>query len=389
MHLQLVWHALHVLFLAVVLSGCNMISSYDTGRAPGRLEPRTAGGSYFLAKHLVKVSIGETGIIAESVPVQDDSALMELGFNMSPSSHDTITARFEDGLLQTIHTVADDKTQNILTEIAQGIAGLRSAEKLDEIAPFAEIQFDPFDRADALQANQVIAGLAPGSCVEVELARGLWSEGCGRYSIGQSGFMPEDTRVSTGVPKMAPGIYYRRPMDHRVHVVFKGKTTTVETRKFANIAPVLRVDLDRTLFVKHDTSITFAKGELIEVKVEKPSEFQEAAKLPLAVWTAFLGGTISSVSKHKEVQEARAQLLAAQAKVLDQEAALRKLQIEHAARTGSISGITGGQMGIFSDAQPTVRQGAYPDVNSRPVRDCMENMGWPVEGCLEVLKTNQ
>jgi hypothetical protein len=293
-------------------SACSMVSSYPVEDS-STLEPSgQAGGSYFLAKHILQVVVEATGakprLIVAAVPVQDRSALIQTGFNLSPTSDDDVKIEYEKGLLKKVTAKADDKTDDILIAIA-GLAGRYRETQVGEIAG-PTFDFDPFDFDQAAETNAILL-TKYRSCVEVEIEPGLWSPGCGNFSlskrsIGGVGQARFTHRISQG-GELA-GIYYRRPVAHRVHVVEAGKTLQLVHMNFANHAPVFRVDIDRTLFVNRETTVDFTDGALTAVQVKKPSEGLALASLPLSIIQAFVSVPVEGVSKHKQVQQSEASL---------------------------------------------------------------------------------
>jgi hypothetical protein len=311
--------------LGFALTGCTMISSYPVEK--GQLaSPGQAAGSYFLAKHILRVTVVQAGakanLTVESAAVQDRTALIQTGFDLSPASEDDITVTYQAGLLASVTASAKDKTGEILTEIAKIAGSFRETKA--PAAPGKVYEFDPFIPSEAAQTNAILWAKYR-SCVEVEIEPGLWSPGCGKLAMGRTASWDSETRLSSA-PDAAgdglSGLYYRRSLDHRVHVVENGSTTQVNTYKFANAAPVFRVDIKRTLFVERRTELVFAGGELTSIHVNKPSEGLALAQLPLAIAKAYMNAPVSALSNHQAVQTSEANLNTARAAAITHGAGL-------------------------------------------------------------------
>jgi hypothetical protein len=325
MRLQRFLEGLSLAALLAGCSACSMVSSYPV-EGSSIVEPDgQAAGSYFLAKNNLRVSVTEAAtkptLSVDSIPVQDRGALIQTGFNLSPTSDDDIKIEYEGGLLKKITAKANDKTGDILVAIAR-LAGRYRGTRVEDIVG-ATFEFDPFDYAQATETNSILLKRYR-SCVEVEIEPGLWSPGCGKYSLGNS-LIAATQRIGLADHAVhageLSGIYYRRPIAHRVHVVEAGKTLQIRYLDFANHAPVFRVDIDRTLFVNRETTIDFTSGALSAVHVVKPSEGLAVASLPLTIIEAFFSAPVQAVSKHKDVQTSQATLNNSRAAVIQSSAA--------------------------------------------------------------------
>ena len=98
--------------LSILVAGCAMISSHPTaelGRSP---DGTTAAGSYFLAKHHMKVLVtkdarGRQQLSINVVAVPDRRHLIDTGLNLSPYSDDDIkvTLAIARGLVPSVFSV--------------------------------------------------------------------------------------------------------------------------------------------------------------------------------------------------------------------------------------------------------------------------------------------
>ncbi len=293
-----------------------MVSVYNSNLPDARDPSGQASGSYFLPKHHVKIDVfpnGESYRLKQSViAVKDNKAHLQVGFNLSPTSDDNISVTYEKGLLKQISATATDKTSEILVQIAKTIGAFRDAGA-DQ--PIASYDFDPFDYFDALRINNIIRSNYPGSCVEVEISPNIWSPGCGAKSLAKGKRSRDAFEAAVKIdvfPSVSPGIYYRRAVTHRVHLVENGRTKEIVSQPFANQSPAFQVDISRTLFVTRETTINFTDGELTSVGVRKDSEALAIAKLPLSIVNAFIAAPVDGLLQRQKVAEARAKLLTEQ-----------------------------------------------------------------------------
>lgn len=381
------------LLLALLISGCNVVSSYRVAGADAQ-EPRSnSSGSYFLPKHLLVVTTTSDGMSVDTKAVQDRTTLLQVGLNLSGFSHDTITVAYSGGLLSKVTSIADDKTADIITELAKAAGRFRSVSG-DAKQPPLVVEFDPFDPQEALAANRIIGKRFKGACVEVELLPGMWSEGCGRHSLAwDNNALPDPQDVRVKLRAEEPGIYYKRSLDHRVHVVFNNRTTGLSTYKFANIAPIFRVDINRTVFVKRKTVIDFEEGELTSVMVDKPSEVLAVAKLPVSIADAYISGVVDAFTQRKAVQKARADLLTQQAATLKAEQTLIEAQIAAASKLQSSEQRSAALLSIQRSTSirtdETVslggRQDGYRSLQN--IRDCQRILEQTQEECIETFRS--
>lgn len=313
-----------VLCALPLLAGCAMIDTYpaiipsvEGSEVPNGVRVEQASGSYFLAKHLLRVAVSVQGakktLIVTPVAVQDRSTLMQIGFNLSPLSDDDVTVKTSDGLLKSIEAKAVDKTGDIIVEIAKAVGYFRGALAPDGGVVATVLEFDPFDFQQARQVNAMLTRKF-GSCVEVEIFENTWTPGCGRMSIGTPAAEPPPSGVFA--PRV-PGVYYRRPLNHRVHVVENGRTSELKSYALANLAPVFRLDIERTAFVTRQTKIDFKDGAPESVQVVKESEALAVAKLPVRVVEAYVGGAVDAITNRKKLVDAQTDYVKSESAYLD------------------------------------------------------------------------
>lgn len=288
-----------ILIAGALLSACSAVNSYHVGE-DYESDSTQKAGVYFLAKHLLKVTLSGTGnatsVALTSEPVQDQSLALEVGMALSPLSNDDIKVEFTgDGRLKSVTATLIDKSAEIATEIIKLAVRLRSEEQ--SAAALKELYFDPFDAHSARDANRSLS--KNGLCIAVEVKPNLWSPGCERW-IEHRSFTTNQEAGAHLPDKLAPGIYYRRPAHRMVRVYRNGALVTAKPMLFANATPIYRVDIRRSIFIQRKTTINFDEmGALQDVQVQKPSEALAVAKFPATVIEAFASAATGGVAKAK------------------------------------------------------------------------------------------
>jgi len=347
-------------FVLAVSTGCSAVNSYqvDSGYQPDGTQ---RAGSYYLPKHLLKVSVTGTkensSFSLETIPVQDRALLLDTGLALSPLSHDDIKVEFSDGLLTKVTSVLRDETASVVEEVAKLAVKLRDGAAAQD--PALNLSFDPFDYNEAVRANHDLRQF--DICVEVEVAPGLWSPGCGSWSRGQA-YTSGVTLATSLRGKVAPGIYYRQPESLMVHVVKKGKTVRLASMPFANGSPIFRLDIRRSIFVERTTTIDFVNGSLKSVDVNKPSEALAVAQFPAKIVEVFANAVTGGTAKARStVLEAQAEEILGKANV-DNAIAARVATGDPVVNfTDTRSNSLGGQRAGYITEEELLRQCARAD----------------------------
>jgi hypothetical protein len=250
---------------------------------------------------------------------------MQLGFALSAFSDDDIKVDYKNGLLDRVAATAVDRSRDIALAIATAVGRLREGPAVAVVGATRittrTFDFDPFNREWAIAVNKQIAQAAGGGCVEVEIHPGQWSPGCpSPLSMASKSVITgaqDAPNYDTASLQKKPGIYFRRGIPRTVHVVLRGKHIETKQMLFANEAPVYRVDVKRSAFVRRETVIAFADGELTSVQVKKDSEALAVATLPVAIVNAYVGGVVDAFFQRKRIQDARADYYTAVAARID------------------------------------------------------------------------
>jgi hypothetical protein len=219
------------------------------------------------------------------------------------ASEDTVNLTIDpDGLLKKIESSTEDKTGQIILKL---IETAKEAAKAAALAPAGvatqtgDYVFNP-EEVDAANAR-----------IRSDLGAGA----------------PE-IRIDPPVPHSLPdakcdgdGVCFRPLRPYVVTITVGGIPFHSEIVLMPNGAPILSLPIHRAAFVKNITNVTFDRGILTEVRIEKPSELLAFFEIPLAVAKAIasvpaelLQLKIDYSSKEKGLAEAqKAQLEATQA----------------------------------------------------------------------------
>ncbi|WP_422371039.1 hypothetical protein [Hoeflea sp.] len=360
-----------LLFTVSLMSACSAVNSYSVSENYVS-DSQQKAGVYFLAKHLLKVTLSGSGnamsVALDIEPVQDQSLALETGLALSPLSHDDIKVGYTaDGRLRSVTAKLIDKSAEIAPEIIKLAVRLRSEEQ--SAAALKELHFDPFDAHSARDANRSLS--KNGFCIAVEVRPNLWSPGCELLIKHPS--LKTNLEAGASVPdRLAPGIYYRRPVHRMVRVYRNGALVTAKPMLFANATPIYRIDIRRSIFIQRNTTINFDdQGALKDVQVDKPSEALEVVKFPATIIEAFASAATGGVAK------ARSTALNAEAKRLNSASAVND------ALAGSIA--TGGAGAVaasrFGDAGGLKRVDRTAPLSDGERVRC-ENIGFLSEECL-------
>ena len=378
----------------LALTGCSMMTSYNTWLLPDGGSPRQGGGAYYLPKHILVVTVvkevvtnkkktitekikevvknapaatnGVTRTVDSTIEttiddspystaynlamvrktVVDSRYYMNLGFNHSPTADDDIEVEYNPGgLLKEIKATSKDRTQEIIVNLTKAIFStgrfleLGADDKEALATKVLQVAFDPFDSDEMWRANQQL--LRFGYCIAFARdPRHAEPEGCplrghSDHHEDHHGWRGDvrKTGVSNGnkhtVPETGEGVFFRQPLDHKVQIFQKNAPKCrgwcprwEGYALFANEGPLLRVDINRTIFVKRETYVSFGNdGVPTKVHVKKPSELVEFSLLPLAISKAIIEAPLDAITSKTTVIGAQQKQIAAQTSLLDSQTA--------------------------------------------------------------------
>lgn len=361
--------------LAGGLAACTVVSSVThLGPETGR---RTAF-AYMLPKAVVPVQLYESQgnfYINATDPIYLGDPLHQYyaTYNASPFSSDTVDVVVDSsGLLKTVNVTADDKTSEVLINLAKSFASVRyfgkESSSLQTATLIATVDIDPDDvvtlraASDALTAAMRIRinhGIRE-NCSQAAASDPNKKELCGIYSSLRASrpkaaldayapVLPPQTEL----PDCSIGVCFRLPVPYRLTAGFKfGKDVAISSAVVAlpNGGPIVATDFSRTPFVKKVINAGFTDGMLTSLKIEKPSEAVQIAILPANIIAAFFEAITSTFGSRQKALEAEERYIGALNKLEDARKTSRSGK-ESSTRAGASRSLLQVGMG------PTVRAG--------------------------------
>jgi hypothetical protein len=147
----------------------------------------------------------------------------------------------------------------------------------------------------------------------------------------------------------ATGILYRPNIAHKIVIMRnadpqgRGKwfLTRIQRVEMPNVSPVFKLNIQRTVFAHNRTEVTFNKGVLADIRIEKGSELWGVATIPIAVAKTITDIPGQIIKFHIADTQAQGQLLQAQATLLT--ATMQYAQTV----SGTSAAASGGRSGSF------------------------------------------
>lgn len=263
--------------LALGLGACATSAQLVDSRPCGKDGWCRPVGGYALPKALVGVQISVTDEASTiefpdtDRPIAPDEWI-PLSYHPMDASDDEVSVEIENGYLKSVKATADDKTDEIITEIIKilGLPGQTGGTTPGSLLATAGYRgyVDPLSLDDVARFNAAVSRF--GLCVESPQA----------ISDAASRQLADVARGGA-----AGAVWYRPTVSAPVRVhsgdcqgpVVKELALTLPGRA---VAPIL---ISRAAFVKSETEITFASGQLQKVTIKKPSSSQAVATFPYTI----------------------------------------------------------------------------------------------------------
>jgi hypothetical protein len=263
-----------------------------------------------------------------------------LQYKPNPLSSDTaeLTIDPQTNLLQTVNGTAEDKTSQIIVQLAKAAAMIAQAEAGAEIVIF-ERKIDPADDKVAVPAlvsdmNTFATGHATRMYAKNNCTDDNKTDKCVSYRTWKSGtpisfVVRKPLALNVEPADCSLGVCYRAPAPYHIEFAFNGQYAYGTVVNLPNERPVLVLPLERTAFVKRVDNVEFEHGMLKKVHFEKPSEALEVASLPVTVMTSIftsistlIQAKIDLSDKEKGLAQAQTALLQAQKDLQDKRVAV-------------------------------------------------------------------
>lgn len=365
---------------------------------------QSALGAYYLPRALIRIkaaasanvtSLPSGGLEADTKFVADREQTLCLDYLALPTSQDVVTVQREpNGLLSSVYSNVEDRTPQIvnsLVAIGTNIALERGRTGLFDTAQPNEtldVEFDPFVWGELMVANDALRRF--GFCVYVEghtfpahgrSAADLLAAGqrwcTAPYAGPHRPTRDEFATLPVPIEVMKTGILYRPNVPHKIVIMRKadpggsGKWMLYQTKRVdvPNVSPVLSIGVERAMFTTRKTTLTFNKGVLTDVTIDKGSELVGFVSIPLAVAKAMVDVPGQIVKLRITDTNNQIALLDAQSKLIQSIASYK-----------NVVGVNPA-IGVRSTALPEVR-------NAQIIGACMD-AGGQFEMCKNVARSTQ
>ena len=316
-----------------------------------------AHGGYYLPRARIHVALAKENDGARAVTLErasdmaaDTSRMYCLDYLASPLSSDMIAvSRTADGLLTAITSAVEDRTPQIVENLAETAKNLTLAAArglTTDAAPgdTLDIVFDPFDPGEFALAQKAL--VAFHACVSID--DGV----CKEHRPSGKGKGTEKAYVETTLAQevlvdetardhaMRDGVLYRplAPVKVTLHRSIKASGRLLPTHsayfEMPNASPIMAIKIDRALFTTRKTEVLFDKGVLTSVRLSKGSELEGFVRIPLAIVTAATSIPGELVTLRISDANNRAALIDAQGKLMNALATLQTARTGGRALTG-------------------------------------------------------
>jgi hypothetical protein len=313
------------LFLTLTMvSGCSVITSKKLSiNQPSAV---TTAAYYFLPKARIHIQVlegkGKDGKekralqYVETIIIPDESELLLLNYNQSALSNDSLTIQLTaEGLLKKVETTVEDKSGEVIVKLAEvGKEVAKAAMYVSSVGESPSVIRDfIISPSDFSKINTEILNIMPE-----------------KFQVDLRPIVPLSSSDKGGKDKISLGVCFRPLIPYRL--TFREGNTVIEERVLLlpDGAPKICMPIERSAFVKKVTNLTFEKGILTEIHIEKPSEALGFMDIPVSIAKAIASVPaeliqlkINYSNKEKDLADARKAELKAKEALLE---SLKKLK---------------------------------------------------------------
>lgn len=244
--------------------------------------------------------VNERDIVSETVP--DPAHRYIVQYQPSALSDDRLCiSRKPNGLLYDVQFAADDRTPQVIFNIARFIGGFIGSpasvsfqERTLVDAPKIVVrehtdQVDPFDEADIAEFDRALQHVFDGEPLRVDYSRmramlakstATWPKGCSMKDGCSSGAWAQRCDREH--------ICYRTKVRIPVDLILDDEAVDVQYAEVVNAWDIGTISVSRAFLVQKITKLRFEDGALLSAIIRKPSEVEEASLIPLNVVNAML-----------------------------------------------------------------------------------------------------
>jgi hypothetical protein len=214
-----------------------------------------------------------------------------------------------EGLLKKVDTTVEDKSGEVIVKLAEvGKEIARVAMYVSSVGETPVVKQDlTFSPSDLSDVNSKLIGISPE-----------------KFKIELVPMVPLSPSNMGGDNKSSSGVCFRPQIPYKLRFLQDGVMVEQRILLLPDGAPKICMPIERAAFVRKVTNLTFDKGILTEVHIEKPSEVLGFMDIPVAIAKAIASIPAELVqvkidysNKEKDLANARRAELEAKKALLD------------------------------------------------------------------------
>jgi hypothetical protein len=311
---------------ASIVASCAMMETVPIVREDG-FQCDSSAGAYFLPKTQLVIDVTKVKKSGSSQPtyqlalksqhVTDGRFGFCLDYLASPSSTDNVDIKMYPGthLLGIVSTDAIDQSRYILQTLIRSLFIIASGnpdfpaygrdfsfDKPGDTTTVFKGELDPFDAERTAEINKAIHDfgfcivLPPYSFTTTAASIDTYCQQPERvlHRVGAPAldyrYRNNDQLVERGHRRGEGGLFYRPRLPYPIQVYLRDNPRVPHWRlgivrvvQMENVAPVVAVGVERTLFTQRKTTLVFDEGTLTNVCIYKASELNQAVNIPLQI----------------------------------------------------------------------------------------------------------
>ena len=233
--------------------------------------------------------ITDLHLTTDTSNIADAVTSYTLKYEPSILAHDRVCVGVsKTGLLDYAEAKVKDQTPKLLAHIAKlvgqvtGPVPLGTTPQVDgSVGETLELHIDPLNESDWRRVEQAIGARYPQFRGKIT------------FRVPDIEYFSHSS-VSGHTCKIG-SLCYRTKAPLRIEMRnARTGSITMSYPKVINKAVVHNIDINRAMFIEKATHLDFQEGVLKSVKIKKPSEALEAAKLPSTIWNAVVLSAFAS-----------------------------------------------------------------------------------------------
>jgi len=227
---------------------------------------------------------GEIELIVTGIVLPDTNHTYSLDRNGSAFASDEVTITVDHlGLLTTVDTRVEDKTDDIVIALAKSVSGI-ATYGIPGVSSSKDIAGEDKRDFGCLKGQPL-----PTKIIVDPTDKTTWPEWI-RGCLDVRAISEQSTRTiaARGPESCERGICHRVPLPYIVTLDFGDVLYAQELEYFLNESPVVSYDVSRSPLVEKVEDLTFRDGILTSATISEPSTALEVANLPLNVVKALL-----------------------------------------------------------------------------------------------------